>query len=78
MLEYHVDTLTLRQLAHLALEPFSPIIDDVIGPKRLRLLAFGVVSDRCVNRTADSLGHLDRRRADTRSASVNQNAFARL
>ena len=78
MLEHHVDALALGQPADLALEALGAVVDDVVGAERLRLLALLVVADRRVDRAADGLRHLDRRRADAGSARMDEDRFARL
>jgi hypothetical protein len=78
VLEHHVDPLALRQPAHLALEPFGAVVDDVIGAERLGLRALFVVADGGDDRAADRLCHLDGGRADAGTAGVDQHRFARL
>jgi hypothetical protein len=78
MFEDDVDALLLGQLAHHALETIGAVVDDVIGAERLGLLDLVVGADGGDDGAADLLGQLDRRRADARTAGMNEDRFAGL
>src|SRR6516164_3498060 len=78
MLEYHVDALFGRDLAHGAFEALGAIIDHVIGAQRLGLFRFGIVADRGDDGAADRLRHLDGDGADAGTAGMHEHALARL
>src|SRR5262249_20183839 len=78
VLEYHVDALFGRDLAHGAFETVGAIIDHVIGAQRLGLFRLGIVADGGDDRATDRLGHLDGDGADAGTAGMHQHALARL
>src|SRR5262249_59298324 len=75
MLEYHVDALFGRDLAHGAFEALGTIIDHVIGAQRLGLFRFGIVADRGDDGAADRLRHLDGDGADAGTAGMHEHAL---
>src|SRR5262244_1239953 len=78
VLEYHVDALFGRDLAHDAFEALGAIIDHVIGAQRLGLFRFGIVADRGDDRAADRLRHLDGDGADAGTPGMHEHALAWL
>src|SRR5262249_23670452 len=72
MLEYHVDALFGRDLAHGAFEALGAIIDHMIGAQRLGFFRLGIVADGGDDRATDRLCHFDGDGADAGTASMHQ------